>query len=189
MKYRYTATYLQKHPIEAYSAAMIMQDQIVRKEDWDEIERESYGADWDRLRSEYRQESADGLFRLMRCDGSKVCHFLVVEAVLEREEEMLPIIKRRLLTTCNEFFVEAAARFLADCKENCAQWILAHYGEVRSPFMQSALCLILGLRADLSVADFLFREVEGFERMYPDEMYEQGPLLGLDNLEVRYGRF
>lgn len=189
MKYRYTAAYLQEHPIEDYSAAMILQDQIVCKEDWEEIEKESYGAEWDKLRSEYRQESADGLFRLMRCDGSEVCHFLVLETALEREEEMLPIIKKRVLTTQNDFFIEDAARFLADCKENCAHWILDYYGVVRSPFMQSALCLVLGFRADLSVVDFLFGEVEEFEGMYPNEMYEQGPLLALDNLKIQYGRF
>lgn len=55
--------------------------------------------------------------------------------------------------------------------------------------MQSALCLVLGFRADLSVVDFLFGEVEEFEGMYPNEMYEQGPLLALDNLKIQYGRF
>lgn len=189
MKYRLTTAYLKEHPIEEYSAAMITWDQIVGKEDWEEIEKESYGAEWDKLRSEYSQESADGLFRLMRCDGSKACHSLVLEAALEREEEMLPVIKKRLLTTQNEFFIEDAARFLADCKENCVQWILDHYDAVQSPYMQSALCLVLGFRSDLSVADLLFGEVERFEGMYPFEMYEQGPLLALGNLNILYGRF
>ena len=92
----------------------------------------------------------------MRCDVQRTCHFLVREAALAREEEMLPIIKKRLLTTHNEPFIEDTACFLLECKENCAQWILENYDEVRDPRMQSLLCLVLGFRADLSIADFMW---------------------------------
>ena len=34
-----------------------------------------------------------------------------------------------------------------------------------------------------------FGEIEEFEGMYSNEMYEQGPLLALDNLKIQYGRF
>lgn len=189
MKYRYTAAYLLKHPIEKFSPAMILQDEIACPEDWEEIKRESYGAGWDRLTAEIEEEDTDGLFRLMRCDGASTCHFLVRRVALEKEEEMMPIIKRWLLTSMNEFFIDDAAYFMANCKEDCSSWILEHYKEVRSPYMQSQLCLALGFRSDLFIRDFLFGEVERFESKYPTEQYEQGPLLALDNLKVRYGRF
>ena len=189
MKYRYTSSYLLEHPILKFSGAMIIQDQIECKEYWEELEKKRYGEDLEGIRREYRKENADGLFRLMRTDWGETSHLSVVEVALEREEEMLPIIKRRLLTTLNEFFIEDTTLFLAWSKEKCEQWILEHYEEVRSPDMQSNLCLILGGRADLSVADFLFGQVERFEREYPGELYEQGPLLGLESLEIRYGRF
>lgn len=189
MKYRYTSSYLQEHPISKFSGAMIIQDQIEFKEDWEELEKKRYGEDLEGIRREYRKENADGLFRLMRSDGGKISHFSVVKAALEREEEMFPMIKRRLLTTLNDWFIEDATLFLAWSKENCTQWILENYEEVRSPYMKSNLCLILGGRAALSVADFLFGQVDRFEKEYPEELYEQGPLLGLEHLKTRYGRF
>lgn len=49
------------------------------------------------------------------------------------------------------------------------------------------LCLVLGFRGDVAVVPFLMKEVERFERWYPDESYGQGPLLALYELKERFG--
>ena len=48
------------------------------------------------------------------------------------------------------------------------------------------LCLILGFRGDITMIPFLMKEVERFERWYPEEDYEQGPLLALYEMRERF---
>ena len=58
---------------------------------------------------------------------------------------------------------------------------------MRSEYLKSMLCLVLGFRGDDSIIHFLMKEVERFELYYPDKRYEQGPLLALYELKERFG--
>ena len=63
---------------------------------------------------------------------------------------------------------------------------MENYQEIRSEYMKSMLCLVLGFRGDASMIDFLIEEAERFEREYPDETYDQGPALAVQELSVRF---
>ena len=52
--------------------------------------------------------------------------------------------------------------------------------------MKSMLCLVLGFRGDVSMIDFLMSEAERLENEYPDESFDQGPTLAVQELAVRF---
>lgn len=46
-------------------------------------------------------------------------------------------------------------------------------------------CLILGFRGEKSLIPFLMEEAKRMEREYPDETYDQGPVLAVQELAER----
>ena len=109
------------------------------------------------------------------------------EKILEYEVEMKPLIQRRAITNLQDIYIENTLYFFLHCKENCCDWIIQQYDHMRSEYLKSMLCLVLGFRGDVSIIPFLMKEVERFERYYPNKDYEQGPLLALYELKERFG--
>ena len=72
------------------------------------------------------------------------------------------------------------------CRENCSQWILQNYEDVREPYGRSMLCLVLGFRANVDVIPFLMRQVERFETQFPVHSFDQAPLLALYEIRARF---
>ena len=147
-------------------------------------------------RSEAKQESIDrmideasspdAIVKLLRKKSELEISIKLIEKAIDIEEETLPIIQTRILTTGQDVFIENALKYLLRCKTNCSQWIMENYQEIRSEYMKSMLCLVLGFRGDASMIDFLIEEAERFEREYPDETYDQGPALAVQELSVRF---
>lgn len=52
--------------------------------------------------------------------------------------------------------------------------------------LKSMFCLVLGLCGDVSFIPFLMEEARRMEKEYPDEYYDQGPELAVQELAVRY---
>lgn len=84
---------------------------------------------------------------------------------------MKPLIQRRAITNLQSIFIENTLRFFLHRNENCCDWIIQQYDDMRSEYLKSMLCLVLGFRGDVAVVPFLMKEVERFERWYPDESY------------------
>lgn len=192
MKYRFNSTYILEHPIEKYSPASIVLDEILFPEEWEKARdyleedgKERFEQDEERINA----ADADELLRLMRQSAASVDRHILHRGLLRMEGEVIEPIKQRVLTTMLDEFVTNSTRFLAACTEDVTGWIREQYGNVRSPYMQSMLCLVLGIRGDLSQVPFLFEQVERFEREFGESQYNQGPLLALSELEERFGRF
>lgn len=192
MKYRFNSTYILEHPIEEYSAAAIVLDEILFPEEW---EKASNLADQE-LAPQVKENDrlieaaeAEELLRWMRKPFDSVNRHLLRGRLLSHEDELMEPIKRRILTTAVDSFIENATYFLACCTANPSDWIMEQYGNVRSPYMQSMLCLVLGVRGWPMHAQFLFGQVDRFEKRFPDSGLGQGPLLGLCEIEERCGRF
>lgn len=107
--------------------------------------------------------------------------------LLEYETEMKPLIQSKAIRVLQDVFIENALYFFLHCQENCCDWILESYCDMRSEYLKSMLCLVLGFRGDVSMVPFLKREVARFESGYPDKEYSQGPLLALYELNARFG--
>ena len=130
--------------------------------------------------------SPDAIVKLLRKKSELEISIKLIEKAIDIEQETLPIIQTRILTTGQDVFIENALKYLLRCKTNCSQWIMENYQEIRSEYMKSMLCLVLGFRGDASMIDFLIEEAERFEREYPDETYDQGSALAVQELSVRF---
>ncbi len=74
---------------------------------------------------------------------------------------------------------------LSICR-NALGWILQCYSDVYDPYARSMLCLVLGFRADPEAIPFLMQQVDFFEKRFPSETYDQGPLMALYEIRERF---
>ena len=68
---------------------------------------------------------------------------------------------------------------------NCCDWITETYSQFYSEYLKSLFCLILGFRGEKSLIPFLMEEAKRMEREYPDETYDQEPVLAVQELAER----
>ena len=123
------------------------------------------------------------LVKWMRKSVSGLVRARILRRALAYEKDVLPLMQERALTTRLEAFEDCVTMFFLVCKKNPCPWILEHYDEVRSEFLKSQFCLILGMRGSPEYIPFLLKEEERFEKLKTEEKYlEQGPLLGISAL-------
>lgn len=186
--------YFKNHPLKEISAARFEYSLYTM----DGIEKLVNDALKDKLKSnleDLKDEAAiestvkpEELLKYMRKGISANNRQKLRDKILEYEAEMKPLIQRRAITNLQDIYIENTLYFFLHCKENCCDWIIQQYENIRSEYLKSMLCLVLGFRGDVSLIPFLMNEVERFERYYPDKDYEQGPLLALYELKERFGR-
>ena len=132
-------------------------------------------------------KNADGFFKLMRKPMKIQNRQKFRKKLLENEENLIDFIKEKTLRNAQDIFIENALYFFLHAKTDCCDWILTEYKNVRSAYMQSMLCLALGVRGDIAVVPFLQKEAMRFmtEDFNEDGFLEQGPLYGLHELVLR----
>lgn len=126
------------------------------------------------------------LLNLMRKPVSGANRILLRKCVLDMQEEMAPLIKRKLITNRQDLFIENSLNFFVFCKANECQWILDNYKDFRSEYLKSLICLVLGFHGDETMFDFLMDEAERFQKEYPNESYDQGPAIAVRELASKY---
>lgn len=123
------------------------------------------------------------LVKWMRKTVSGLLRARILRRAMAYEKEVLPLMQERALTTRLDAFEDCVTMFYLVCKTNPCPWILEHYEDIRSEFLKSQFCLILGMRGSPDYIPFLLKEEERFETLKSEEQYlEQGPLLGISAL-------
>lgn len=132
-------------------------------------------------------KNADEFFKLMRKPMKIQNRQKFRKKLRENEENLIDFIKEKTLRNAQDIFIENALYFFLHAKTDCCDWILTEYKNVRSAYMQSMLCLALGVRGDIAVVPFLQKEAMRFmtEDFNEDGFLEQGPLYGLHELVLR----
>jgi hypothetical protein len=126
------------------------------------------------------------IFQLLRKNLDVINRTTLIQKALEFEEEILPIVVEKLVRNNHETFIENAIRLLARSKEDYSRQLLDRYNEFRSPYVQSLFCLILGFRGTEDVIPWMMDRFFEMRKLYPDETYDQGPLLALHELKARF---
>ena len=129
---------------------------------------------------------AEDIIKLMRKELPLGNRLKIIQKAVEMEEETLPLIQKRALTNRQDIFIENALKFFLRCKTNCCEWILENYQNFKSEYLKSMLCLVLGFRGNADMIEFLIKEAERLERDYPNESFDQGPALAVQELAVRF---
>lgn len=151
---------------------------------------EKMGIDMDGL---YRQQDEiqretdpEMLLTWMRRDIFGANKIILRRRALEFEEAIMPLVKRRLLTSFVDSFIENAVRLFVHSEQNTTEWIIEHFNDIRNPYAQSMLCLVLGFRADEAHIPWLLDVHRAMKNDYPGESFDQGPLLALYELNERF---
>lgn len=131
-------------------------------------------------------QTAEDVINLMRKKFPIDDRLKIIKKAVEMEEETLPLIQKRALTNRQDIFIENTLKYFLHCKTNCCEWILGNYQNFKSEYLKSMLCLVLGFRGEADMIEFLIKEAERLERDYPNESFDQGPALAVQELAVRF---
>ena len=124
-------------------------------------------------------ETTEELLKLMRKPLSGGNRSRLRGKLLEYETVMMPCIKEKTMKNGQDIFIENTLYFFLHCEENCCDWLMKEYSNIRNEYLKSMLCLVIGFRGDVEMIPFLMKETERLERMYPQETYAQGPILAI----------
>jgi len=192
MKRKEIEQFLQIHPIKEMSAAKfeyalyLNPEMLKAANEYAEKQLEKSEEDIKLEKVIAEAVAPEELLKLMRKSTSGLNRSVIREKVLQHEEDMLPLIKEKCMRNGQNEFIENALHVFLHGKTNCCDWIMEAYSEIRSEYLKSLLCLVLGFRGEAELIPFLMKEVERFEKDYPYDSFEQGPLLAVHELAVRF---
>ena len=127
-------------------------------------------------------QTPDELINLMRKIKGTIFHEDFTRKALSMEEEALPKIVERFCRNMTDCFLEASEMIFFYADRKYLDELLANYKEIRSPYAQSIVCLLIGMAEYKDVDEFLMNEYQRFKKDYPDEIYSQFPLYALQLL-------
>ena len=178
--------FLRSHPIERFSPARLEYSLVLDHEFREDIENylpsQNRNNEVEQIKSAIETASVDELIHFMRKLLLGNNRSILMNRLLENEAAVMPLIKKRALTNMHDHFIECCVRFLNLCEENPCDWIIENYNVFKSEYLKSMLCLVLGFRGDESILPFLMAETDRFSKFYPEESFEQGPLLAVSEL-------
>ena len=131
-------------------------------------------------------KTPEELLKLMRKGMSGTNRSALREKIVEHEQELMSMVKEKCIRNKQDIFIENAVHFFMKSKCNCCDWIIETYSQFQSEYLKSLFCLILGFRGEKSLIPFLIKEAKRLEREYPDETYDQGPVLAVQELANYY---
>ncbi len=131
-------------------------------------------------------EKPEDYVRLMRKPLHLGNQQLLRSKILEHEQAVLPLIQQKALTNLQDFFIENTTHFFLHSEHNYCDWIIENYDNFKSEYLKSMLCLVLGFRGEEALIPMLMAEAERFSTDYPFEDYEQGPILAVQELAIRF---
>lgn len=132
------------------------------------------------------EQNPEVIVQLMRQKIEMINRVTLIKKSLEFEEVILPLVIDKLMTNKQDIFIENAIRLLAQSQQNPAALLMQRFEEIRSPYVQSLVCLIIGFRGDENSIPWMMEQYFKIKRMYQTETYDQGPLLALYELNERF---
>lgn len=134
-----------------------------------------------------KEEDPDKIIRYLRGKCDNINHIILHKKVLENEEQFLPKIINMIKNTGNDVFIEHASKIIAKCKNNYSKELLEFIDEIRYPYALSLICITLGFIGEEDVIPVMYNKYLDLKKLYPNESYNQGPLLALYKLADRFG--
>ena len=131
-------------------------------------------------------DDPEKIFELLRKNLDNINNTALIGKALDYESEILPMVAEKLIRNSHDTFIENAIRLLAKSNEDYSAPLKEKFDEIRSPYVQSLVCLILGFRAGEDIIPWMMDRYIKLKKLYPEETYDQGPLLALYELNARF---
>jgi len=124
-------------------------------------------------------DSGAAVERYMRSNHHPGSDAFFYKKAMDFIEDAAPLILKRYKTTTQDRFIELAFQILAQANPCYTEQLLSQYEEIRNPYAQAMVCLLLGEHWMTETVPFLVAEHKRFKTQYPDEDFDQCPLLAL----------
>lgn len=131
-----------------------------------------------------RLDSGEAVVTYMRKDHDNIVDPMFCKKALTLEAEATPLIVKRYKTTGQDRFVDLAFRVLGKADKKYTEQLFEEYAEIRNPYAQAMACLLFGEHEMEDAVPLLMKEYKRFKRDYPEESFNQAPLLAL---HILYG--
>lgn len=177
--------YLKENLVDQYSAAYIFymfsgkDEDLVSLTELGQSARDETDEDRETRAAIEQLETPNDFFRWMRKQMSQANKELLNTRLLEHEDEVMPMVKKRILTNRIDHFIENATRFLISCDEDPSAWLVENFGQIQDPYAKSMMCLALGFRGDETCGPLLLDQAERLKGAVANEKLEQGPIIAL----------
>lgn len=123
--------------------------------------------------------SGEDIARYMRKRHDILASPALCEKTLSLIEDAAPHIIKRYMTTAQDTFIELAFRIFIRADKRYAEELYSVYHNIRDPYARAVACLLFGRHNMEPSVPLLLREYKRFQTDYPDEDFEQFPLLAL----------
>ena len=126
------------------------------------------------------------IIRFLRRHVDPINSHVLLKKAIEYENETVPEIIKRLKTNLDDGFIEMSVRVLASSSINTAEELVCCFDDIRSPYAQSEVLVLLGYKADESLLPWLIDKYDEFKKRYPNESYCDGAYYALFEIENRF---
>lgn len=190
-------SFFKKNPLKDISAATIGYYMIVSKSirELDQMISDTAAQSIDASRKEkirlerQRIEQTDDpaeLVEIMRKGHDIVNQRFLCDKIIALHEQTMPLVLKRYRTCALDQFVDAATTIFALGEKRYAQMLREMYGDIRYPYARARACLVFGMQGMEEEIPFLLSEYRYFQQAYPEESFDQHPLLALYLLHGKY---
>ena len=127
-------------------------------------------------------QTPEKLLRIMRKPMVFSNLTAMVKKALAMQDEAMPLIISQYKKTRHTVFIENASKILSHADRKYTEEMLACYKDIWFPYAQALACLLFGYHGLVDTIPLQLSEYERFKRLYPDESYDQCPLMALSYL-------
>lgn len=189
-EFRLPKNFLEDNPLKKISTAQITHFQMITfdlSDLYDEIagivvpgmepsRRETYELEKNQI---LKSDTPEDVMKYLRKIKELQNRNLLVEKALAMQEDIIPLILKRLLTSAHDVFIENAAIILANADMKYVEQLFNIFKEIRNPYARSETSVVFGVKKRADYAPLLLEQYTLIKQERPDNDYEQGPLLAL----------
>ena len=124
-------------------------------------------------------DNADDAIMYMRKIKELQNRAILTEKVLSMQDEVMPLILKRLLTSGHDVFIESAVCALAYADMKYVEMLYDMFKDIRSPYARSEESIVFGVQKRRDYTPLLLEQYKKIRLECPEKDYEQGPLLAL----------
>lgn len=123
--------------------------------------------------------SADEVIKYMRKIKELQNREALLNKALDMQDEVIPLVLKRLVTSGHDVFIESAAILLSHADSKYVEQLYDMFRDIRNPYARSAACLVFGVKKKIEYTPLLLEQYELIKKEVPEKDYEQGPLFAL----------
>ena len=126
------------------------------------------------------------IIKLMRRELDFSARWKLFKKARAFEPEIVPELVRMLKRSLNDYFIESAIEFLATADTNVSEELIADFEQIRNPYAQAKVLLMLGFTADEKHVPWFINKYHALKKSYPEERFHEGAYFGLDGMWERF---